>query len=75
MGPGLYGDDDYDYGQNGYGYVNEGGTTDGGDMTLDMITDVDENEFDEDVSDFNITWVQLRQELTFLHSCKKLSKN
>ncbi|KAG8943259.1 hypothetical protein FRC04_003126 [Tulasnella sp. 424] len=51
MGPGLYGDDDYDYGQNGYGYVNEGGTTDGGDMTLDMITDVDENEFDEDLQE------------------------
>lgn len=73
MGPGLYGDDDY--GQNGYGYVNEGGTTDGGDMTLDMITDVDENEFDEDVSDFNKPRVRLRQQLTFPCSCRKPLKN
>ncbi|KAG8913829.1 hypothetical protein FRC01_004367 [Tulasnella sp. 417] len=51
MGPGLYGDDDGGYGQDAYGYVNEVATTDGGDMTLDMITDVDENEFDEDLQE------------------------
>ncbi|KAG8984264.1 hypothetical protein FRB90_005437, partial [Tulasnella sp. 427] len=51
MGPGLYGDEEYGYGHNGYGYANDVATTDGGDMTLDMITDVDENEFDEDLQE------------------------
>ncbi|KAG8905601.1 hypothetical protein FRB99_008599 [Tulasnella sp. 403] len=47
MGPGLYGDDDAAYAQNGY--FNETGTDVDGAMTLDMVTDVDENEFDEDL--------------------------
>lgn len=47
MGPGLYGDEDLNY--VGNGYYSEGGT-DAGEMTLDMVTEVDETEFDEDVS-------------------------
>lgn len=51
MGPGLYGDEDALYLQNGYGYQHdyEAGTDADGAMTLDMVTEVDETEFDEDV--------------------------
>lgn len=50
MGPGLYGDEDINYAPNGY--YSEGGTDADGNMTLDMVTEVDETEFDEDVSQF-----------------------
>lgn len=51
MGPGLYGDEEFGgYVQHeSFHGVGENGTDYDGGMTLDMVTEVDENEFDEDV--------------------------